>query len=452
MLRPMSQEKPVVFTVSELNAQIKHMLESGYPLVWVMGEISNFRVPSSGHHYFTLKDDQSQIRAVFFRPQQRNLRFTPEAGLQVLCQGRLSVYEPRGEYQLIVEMMEPQGFGALQLAFEQLKKKLEKEGLFDSSRKQPLPTCPTHIAIVTSSTGAAIQDILRVFQRSPYALTVTILPVRVQGREAAAEIAAAIGKANQLAAAYQWDLLIVGRGGGSIEDLWPFNEEVVARALADSTLPTLSAVGHEIDFTISDMVADQRAPTPTAAAEWVVTRLDRFERELKICEEKLVSLLRHKLDSQKQMLQFTQSRLVDPRRRLADLRLFLDERMERMLLALEGRMERARTRLLHYEDRMKRAHPFQTITSLRAHLDQKCREMTIHQRKLLDSHRMRLQEYTAKLNALSPLSVLERGYSITYGLPRKEVLRDAGEVQEGDKVLVQLARGNLVCEVRKVED
>lgn len=452
MLRPLSQEKPVVFTVSELNAQIKTMLESSYPLVWVMGEISNFRVPSSGHHYFTLKDDQSQIRAVFFRAQQRSLRFTPEGGLQVLCQGRLSVYEPRGEYQLIVEVMEPQGFGALQLAFEQLKKKLEKEGLFDASRKQPLPACPTHIAIVTSSTGAAIQDILRVFQRSPYALSVTLLPVRVQGREAAGEIAAAIEKANQLASAHQWDLLIVGRGGGSIEDLWPFNEEIVARALADCAIPTMSAVGHEIDLTISDLVADQRAPTPTAAAEWVVTQLDRFERELAICQEKLVNLLRQKVDAKKQILQFTESRLIDPRRRLADLRLFLDERMERILLALEGRMERAGTRLLHLQERLQRVHPLQVITALRAQLEQTCRDMTIHQQKVLNGHRLRLQENSAKLNALSPLSVLERGYAIAYLQPRREVLRDANQAHPGEEVLVQLARGNLLCEVRKIED
>ena len=202
-----------VFTVSELNAHIKGLLESSFRLVWVKGEISNFRVPSSGHYYFTLKDETSQIRAVFFRPQHRHLRFVPEAGLQVLCQGRVSVYEPRGEYQIIVEVMEPQGVGALQLAFEQLKKKLDAEGLFDASRKRPLPAFPQSIGIVTSPTGAAIRDILKILQRSPYPLSVTVLPVRVQGAEAAGEIAAAIRAADSLAGSFDWDVLIVGRGG-----------------------------------------------------------------------------------------------------------------------------------------------------------------------------------------------------------------------------------------------
>lgn len=450
MLHPLSEEKPIVFTVSELNAQIKEVLESSYPMVWVRGEISNLRVPSSGHCYFTLKEDRSQLKAVLFRGQQRHMRFTPEAGLQVLCQGRLSVYEPRGEYQLIVDVMEPQGFGALQLAFEQLKKKLEKEGLFDPSRKRPLPECPTHIALVTSPTGAALQDILRVFQRSPYALSVTLLPTRVQGQEAAGEIAAAIHAASRLTAQHAWDVLIVGRGGGSIEDLWPFNEEVVARAMAASEIPTISAVGHEIDFTISDLVADLRVPTPTAAAEWVVTRLDRFERRLQLAQEQLVRVLAQKLEAQRQLLKLAQSRLVDPRKRLADLRLFVDDRMERLSLAMEGRLERNRTRLFHHMERLQRVHPVGTIERCRASVAQLFREMNLYQQKLLNGCRLRLQENSAKLDALSPLSVLGRGYSISYRLRDGLVLRDSGQVQEGEEVLVQLARGRLHCGVKKI--
>ncbi len=452
MHQPAGVDSPLVLTVSELNAQIKDVLESCYPLVWVMGEISNFKMAASGHWYFTLKDDRSQIRAVFFQGSKRSRGFTPEGGLQVLCQSRLGIYEPRGEYQLIVEMMEPRGVGALQLAYEQLKKKLEGEGLFDASRKRPLPACPTHIAIVTSPTGAAIQDVLRVFERSPYPLTVTLLPVRVQGQEAAGEIAAAVQRANKLASHFQWDILIVGRGGGSIEDLWPFNEEIVARAMAASEIPTLSAVGHEIDFTISDLTADRRMPTPTAAAEWVVNQLSGFERDLRGVKDRMAQRLRQSIDSRRQRLEHIQSRLVDPRKRLADLRLFVDDRVERMQRAMSARMELQRMYLLHQRERLHRVHPYRALENCRRLLEQKVRELMVCHRKVVNDCRLKLQESTVKLDAMSPLSVLARGYSITYRLPENAVLRDSGHAAEGDEVLVRLARGRLRCVVEKIED
>ncbi len=452
MHQPAGPDSPLVLTVSELNGQIKDMLESYYPLLWVMGEVSNFKMAASGHWYFTLKDEQSQIKAVFFRGSRRNLRFTPEGGGQVLCQARLGVYEPRGEYQLIVETMEPQGAGALQAAYEQLKKKLEAEGLFDASQKQPLPACPTHIAIVTSPTGAAIQDMLRVFERSPYPLTVTLLPVRVQGQEAAGEIAAAIRRANEQASQFDWDLLIVGRGGGSIEDLWSFNEEIVARALAASEIPTLAAVGHEIDFTISDLAADRRMPTPTAAAEWVVSRLSEFERDLKSARDRMLQLIRQSVDARRQKLDHIQSRLVDPRKRLADLRLFVDDRVDRMQRAMNSRMELHRMHLLHQWERLHRVHPVRVLENCRTTLERTVKEMMAHQQNILSRCRLKLQESTVKLDALSPLSVLARGYSIAYRLPEKTMLRDARQVEEKDDILVHLSRGRLRCIVKTIED
>ena len=256
-----------ILTVSELTLEIKHHLEEGFGEIWVEGEISNFRSPSSGHYYFTLKDGKSQIRGVIFRFMGRYLKFEPQDGLAVICRGKISVYEPRGEYQLILDYMEPKGIGALQLAFEQLKEKLEKEGLFDAARKKPLPLLPKKIGIVASPTGAAIRDLLNVIGRRFPNVGILINPVKVQGEGSAQEIASAIYELNTIP---EIDVIVVARGGGSLEDLWAFNEEIVARAIDHSSLPVISAVGHEIDFTIADFVADLRAPTPSVAGELVV--------------------------------------------------------------------------------------------------------------------------------------------------------------------------------------
>jgi exodeoxyribonuclease VII large subunit len=451
MLLAPIEERSGLLTVSELNAQIRSLLESRYPLVWVRGEISNFRVPSSGHFYFTLKDDQSQIRAVFFRAQHRHLRFIPESGLQVLCQARLSVYEPRGEYQLIIEIMEPEGVGSLQLAFEQLKRKLEAEGLFEPSRKLPLPCCPQKIGVITSSTGAAVQDILKVLERSPCPLSVTLLPVRVQGAEAAKEIAAAIKTANFLAERFQWDLLIVGRGGGSIEDLWPFNEEVVARAISASSIPIVSAVGHEIDFTIADMVSDLRAPTPTAAAEWVVGRVEVFQREIIGLKDRMLKTFAQRLTSYGQTVQYLEKRLIDPRRRLESLRLFVDERLERLQLALSRRLEKNRSLYTNILDKLYLAHPSKRIPPYRTLLDQQCKELILQHRKILDAKQAELSRLASSLESLSPLGVLARGYAIAYRLPDRQVIRRSRDVEPGQEVLIHLSEGQIECIVQKTE-
>jgi exodeoxyribonuclease VII large subunit len=285
---------PKIYTVSDLTTEIRTVLEDSFAGVWVEGELSNFRHHSSGHMYFTLKDQESQIRAVMFRQQNRQLKFRPQDGLAILMYGEISVYEPRGEYQIVGEYMEPRGIGALQLAFEQLKERLQAEGLFDDSRKRPIPMLPGRIGVITSPTGAAIRDILQVLRRRFAGVDVLIYPVTVQGDQAAPEIVEAIRELNRRGGL---DVLIVARGGGSIEDLWAFNEEVVARAIAASKIPVISAVGHQVDYTIADFVADLRAPTPSAAAELVVSKTDELAQRLDDLQARMSGAVRSRLDA-----------------------------------------------------------------------------------------------------------------------------------------------------------
>ena len=441
-----------ILTVSSLNGQIKALLEKKFPFVWVKGEISNFRVPASGHFYFTLKDANSQINAVFFRAQNRYLRFLPESGMQVICQARLSVYEPRGEYQLIVEVMEPVGAGQLQLAFEALKKKLDSEGLFDPARKKTLPLCPQNVCLVTSRSGAAIRDILKVLQGSPYPVTVTVFPVAVQGAEARFEIAEAIGAASMLSWRHEWDVLIMGRGGGSIEDLWAFNEEVVARAISACSIPTISAVGHEIDFTIADMAADLRMPTPTAAAEWVVKRLEQFHRELHGSRDRLVKVVRAKLDTLGFRLKYLEGRITHPKSRLANLRLTVDDRLERLTVGIRRRLEKERLSYEHLLGRLLYQNPRERIRKNRSEVDALSKELTLHHRRILDGYRQRFENSVARLEALNPLSVLLRGYSITYRMADGKVIRSSTQTGPGERVMVRLAEGRLECVVDKAEN
>ena len=438
-----------ILTVSSLNQQIKVLLEKKFPFVWVKGEISNFRVPASGHFYFTLKDAHSQINAVFFRAQNRYLRFLPESGMQVICQARLSVYEPRGEYQVIVEVMEPLGAGQLQLAFEALKRKLDAEGLFDPARKKTLPLCPQNVCLVTSRSGAAIRDILKVLQRSPYPVTVTVFPVAVQGTEAKFEIAEALGAASMLAWRHEWDVLIVGRGGGSIEDLWAFNEEVVARAIGACPIPTISAVGHEIDFTIADMASDLRAPTPTAAAEWVVKRLEQFHRELHSNRDRLVKVVEGKLDRLGLKLKYLEGRITHPKRRLENLRMTVDDRLERFTVSIRRRLDHARLSYEHLRGRLLYQSPEACIRKNRLEINRLSKELTLHHRRILDAYRLRFENSVSRLEALNPLSVLLRGYSITYRIADGKVVRSSSETGPGDRVMVRLAEGRLECLVLK---
>jgi exodeoxyribonuclease VII large subunit len=390
-------------TVSELTELIRGTLESQLDALWVRGEISNFRMPPSGHFYFTLKDDKSQIAAVMFRRQGAMLRFTPENGMAVLCFGRVSLYTVRGDLQLYVDDMEPLGQGALALAFEQLKQKLAAEGLFAPERKRELPFLPVSIGIVTSDKGAALHDMLRIIRDRYPDRRVVIRPVKVQGEGAAREIAMGIAELNQNGAV---DVIIVGRGGGSLEDLWAFNEEAVARAIYASTAPVISAVGHEIDFTIADFVADVRAPTPTAAAEMVLPLKADLVEQVRLLEGQLGKNIKLKLDSLREASAGLAKRLADPRRKLRENQQLLDEVSVNLLRRFQDRL-----------------------------------------RQLKDH----LARGSGRLEALSPLAVLDRGYSITHKLPTEEIVKDAGSLAMGDRLRITFARGKALCRVEGKE-
>lgn len=390
-------------TITELTELIRGMLETRLDGLWVQGEISNFRVPPSGHFYFTLKDDKSQINAVMFRRQGGRLRFMPENGMAVLCYGRVGVYALRGDLQFYVEDLEPQGHGALYLAFEQLKAKLAAEGLFAAGRKRVLPFLPSAIGIVTSDRGAALHDMLRILGDRYPDRRVVIRPVKVQGDGAGREIADGIADLNRWGGV---DVIIVGRGGGSLEDLWAFNEEVVARAIFASRIPVVSAVGHEVDFTIADFVADRRAPTPTAAAEMVVPRKADLLDQIESLELQLQKCLDVKLSNARECLATWVKRLADPRRKLREDQQRLDELSVDLLRRLGDRLRDCRNRLAHQAGR---------------------------------------------LSALSPLAVLERGYSITHKLPGERIVKDAAELAAGDLVRITFALGQARCRVEEKE-
>ena len=438
-----------ILTVSELTLEIKHHLEEGFGEIWVEGEISNFRSPSSGHYYFTLKDGKSQIRGVIFRFMGRYLKFEPQDGLAVICRGKISVYEPRGEYQLILAYMEPKGIGALQLAFEQLKEKLEKEGLFDAARKKPLPLLPKKIGIVTSPTGAAIRDLLNVIGRRFPNVGILINPVKVQGEGSAQEIASAIYELNTIP---EIDVIVVARGGGSLEDLWAFNEEIVARAIDHSSLPVISAVGHEIDFTIADFVADLRAPTPSVAGELVVKDKAELSHLIDSLSSRLSNQMMHFLETVKNQFGFLKKGLPDLRLKISDLQLRIDDLSSRLtphiLQSLELKKEMLggrRVRLLLRNPQLKVGEYLKSVSLCEKSLiDSVC--------LMLNWLRQVLERYLGELDSLSPLSVLQRGYSITRLLPSYRIVKDNKMVSVGDKVNIVLGKGEIFCQVDKIKD
>ncbi len=438
-----------IYTVSQLTAEVKTLLERNFEYLWVEGEISNLRLPSSGHLYFTLKDESAQVRGVMFRLQTRLLKFEPADGLQVICYGRLSVYEPRGEYQIVVDYLEPKGLGALQLAFEQLKEKLSREGLFDPAHKKPLPHLPQKIGIVTSPTGAAIRDILQIIDRRFTNVHILLYPVRVQGAGAAQEIAQAIGELNQ------WpgiEVIIVGRGGGSLEDLWAFNEEAVARAIFNSRVPILSAVGHEVDFTMADFVADLRAPTPSAAAELVVRNKVELIQSLESLGRRLGNASRAALEVRRERLLSLIHRLADPRRRLSDQRLRLDDLFSRLSHSIQQGLSRPNERLRLKADSLILLHPGRRLAEHTHRLAQLFTRLTLALRAELRFFRQRTEGYMGKLQTLSPLAVLERGYSIARLLPSKEVIRQASRLKAEDRVNVKVHRGEFIARVEEVKE
>jgi len=437
-----------ILTVSELTQEIKDILEMKFPDIWVEGEISNLRIPPSGHIYFTLKDDFSQIRTVLFKMQARTLRFSPEDGLHVICRGKVSLYEKRGEYQLIVEGMEPKGIGALQLAFLQLKERLEKEGLFDIFNKKPIPMIPQHIGIITSPTGAVIRDMLHIIQRRFENVHILLYPVRVQGEGASYEIARAIEYFNER---MDVDVIIVGRGGGSLEDLWVFNEEAVARAIYHSKIPIISAVGHETDYTISDFVADLRAPTPSAAAELVVKDKKEVKNTIHYLESRLDSQILQILQENRMGLSHLGKMLKDPRKRVEEYFFRVDDLVNRFLFLVSWIQKRKRERHLLLSENLAIRNPDQRIKNLKFFILESRKRLEQDIKHSVEIQREKVRGVLGKLDSLNPLSILQRDYSITRKIPSLQILRDVVQVRERDKVEVRLFRGTLICSIEKTE-
>ena len=439
-----------VFTVSGLTLGIKTALEDSFPAVWVEGEVSNLRTPSSGHVYFTLKDDAAQLRCVLFRGRGRRVRFEVEDGLQVLAFGGLDVYANRGEYQLVVELLEPKGMGGLQIAFEQLKRKLEAEGLFDEVRKRALPVFPRVIGIVTSPTGAALRDILNVIGRRFGGLHVLVAPVRVQGEEAPREIAAAIADLCEIP---DLDVVIVGRGGGSMEDLWAFNDERVARAIAACRVPVISAVGHETDFTIADFVADLRAPTPSGAAELVVREKQHVVRALGELYIRLEQAMRSQVERGRARALYLARRrvLTDPTRSLREWHRRVDELALRLRAGMSTRHRLAAHRAEMATNTLSSLHPLARISQGVAVLAQLRGRLLAAGGHHIKTSRHRFEASVGRLESLSPLAVLGRGYSLTR-LPSRAVVKRAADVARGDSIEILLREGTLGARVEQVRE
>lgn len=435
-----------IYNVTRLNREVRAVLEGSFPLLWVQGEISNLARPASGHIYFSLKDRHSQVRCAMFKNRLRSLRFSPENGMEVLARANVGLYEGRGEYQLIMEHLEPAGEGALQQAFERLKAALHQEGLFDAVHKRPLPAFPRSIGVITSASGAAIRDVLHVLQRRYPVASVIVYPVAVQGENSARQIVEALAKAERRD---ECDVLILTRGGGSLEDLWSFNEEVVARAIFQCKLPVVAGVGHEIDFTIADFVADQRAPTPSAAAELVSPNLPEIRTRLEKYEGHIRRLVRQLLGSRSEQLRHLQVRLPHPSRRLQEISQDLDELGLRMNRAIHSGIGKQKNLLLQSSGRLNRFHPGQLLQLHR----ERCRYLqeALHNQfnRRLENTTNRLKSLSHALHTVSPLATLERGYSIST-TATGNVVTETTMVSPGDILRTRLATGELESRVEKV--
>jgi exodeoxyribonuclease VII large subunit len=445
-MSPSNTEQHRIYSVSELTSDIKELLETKYPFIWICGEISNFSVPASGHFYFTLKDEYSQINAVMFRNQNRNLKFHPNDGMRITGFGRINVYEPRGTYQLIFEYLEPKGTGAIQLAFEQLKKRLFDEGLFDQKHKTPLPFLPKKISIITSPTGAVVHDILKIINRRFPNIFLEIMPVKVQGYGAEQEITAAIALLN---ARSDSDVAILARGGGSLEDFHAFNSEDVARAVFECQIPIISAIGHETDFSITDFVADLRAPTPSAAAELVVPLKKDLSRKIVDLSSALTHRFLRNIEHLQNVLKGMSNRLIHPSRKIADLRLRTDDMLGRLNRALKNSMLLHQSRVMRQIERLHANTPLIQITNYKNKLHPKCENLFIYMKIRLDNKHFRLRELSAKLHTLNPAEILARGYSITRTIPDAMVVRDPQDVFINQDLEVMVAKGSFICSVKR---
>lgn len=433
-------------TVSELTQSIRGVLEVSFPFVTVAGEISNLRCPYSGHLYFTLKDETAQIKAVLFKPQQRYLTCTPEDGLEVVCRGRISLYEARGEYQIIVDALTTKGAGALQLAFDLLKRKLAEEGLFAAERKKPLPLLPEKIALITSPNGAAIHDFIAMAEKRCASVPLEIFPVRVQGIGAMEDIIEAITLCNQRG---ENDLIVLCRGGGSLEDLWTFNEEKVARAIAASNIPVVSAIGHEVDVTIADMVADFRAPTPTAAAEAVIPSRAQLSSQLNNLNNRLARTVLDRLTFFRRTIEANRKILGDPTSLLDQFRLKTDHALASLHFALSKDIHQRQLDLARLCQALAGHTPLQRLEYQRHKFQELRRRLIQAMFRQQERKRTTFAKNAGLLHAISPLAVLARGYSIVQQ-HNGNIVRSSAEVSPGENISVTLARGVLACEVKRI--
>ncbi len=437
-----------ILSISQLNAQARMLLERGLGSVWLEGEISNLARPSSGHWYFSLKDEGAQVRCAMFRSKAMLVRFPVRDGARVIARGRVSLYEARGEFQVVVEHLEEAGEGALRRRFEELKRKLLAEGLFEADRKRKLPTLPRRIGVVTSPTGAALRDILHILQRRFPAVPVLVYPTAVQGESAPREIGEALRLAGQRA---ECDVLIVARGGGSLEDLMAFNDEAVARAIAACTIPVISGVGHETDFTVADFVADERAPTPSGAAERAVPDRAEYLRALGALYRNLDGAMRRKLQVLRQVLRQHERGLdrAHPGARLRQHAQRLDELEQRLQRAVQRRLDRSRVRLGNAEALLGRSSPARRLATLRLRLDAAQRRLPTCMHRRLQQATERWRRSARTLHAVSPLATLDRGYAIVLG-PGGHVVTDSSQLAPGDRIETRLARGAVQATVTDV--
>ncbi|HEY1464487.1 MAG TPA: exodeoxyribonuclease VII large subunit [Terriglobales bacterium] len=435
-----------VWAVKDLISAVRTHLEREYTDTWVEGEISNFRAHDSGHLYFTLKDENAQLSVVMFRSQARLLRFRPDNGMQVVVRGRITIYEDRGQLQISAEYIEPKGAGALQIAFEQLKAKLQAEGLFESARKKSIPVLPRRIGIITSPQAAALRDILNILQRRHDTANILIFPAQVQGESASAEVSAGIRYFNR---SHSVDVVIVARGGGSAEDLAAFNDEALARIVAGSEIPVISAVGHETDFTIIDFVADLRAPTPSAAAELVIQSRHNLEEQLQTQHQRLEKAMRYRLLMGKQnLVELSQhgafARIVDLIRRRQQK---LDDLLYRFAHAERDILERQRRRFEVLSAAVRHYDLRRILTGVRRELDSEVAAMSAGLRNFLLTKRLRLEQLSTQLEALSPLAILDRGYALVFDA-NGTLVKDADRLKAGDEITARLANGTIAATVK----
>ena len=434
-----------IFTVSQITEKIKVLLENSFPFIWITGEISNFSSPMSGHYYFSLKDENAQISAVMFRGQNRRLTFEPKDGMSIVGLGRISLYKQRGTYQIIFEYLEPKGIGALQIAFEQLKAKLADEGLFELNRKKPLPFLPQKIALITSPTGAVLHDILKISHRRFRNMQFVIVPVKVQGADAIKDVVQAIELVNKFGA----DVAIIARGGGSLEDLQAFNSEAVARAIAGSTIPVVSAVGHETDYTIADFVSDYRAPTPSAAAEIVVPEKNVLLNQSISLRKSLRYTMMARVKQLKSEMAYLSKHLIDPIRRVQDFKLRCDDITGQLIRGFSILIQQKRERMTWRLQLLERVSPKSRLDGFVEYISHVKNRLNNGIQIINNQKYNKYRILNSSLKALSPLAVLDRGYSITRTIPQKKVVRSHAQVSFGRHLEILLAEGSLEVSVTK---